>query len=84
MMNIREKHLLIAELIDAYRIFPRIFFGAYIFLFIYAGMWAMSLPALSATQAGLVGTIITAGAAWSKFYNDTGREYGDKQCHTTN
>lgn len=67
-----------AEVIDALRIFPRIFFGAYIVLFLCAGFWAMSLPVLSATQAALVGTIITAGAAWSKFYNDTGREYGDK------
>jgi hypothetical protein len=74
----KQHWLDLAELIDAYRVFPRLFFGAYIFLFIYSGLWALSLPALTAPQAGLVGTIITAGAAWFKFYNESGRSYGDK------
>lgn len=74
----KEEHLEIAELIDAYRVFPRIFFLVYIFLSIYACTWAMSLAVLSAPQAGLVGTIVTSGAAWFKFYNDTGRQYGIK------
>jgi hypothetical protein len=75
----KQARLDLAEEIDAFRIFPRLFFGAYIVLFLCAGFWAMSLPVLSATQAALVGTIITAGAAWSKFYNDTGRQYGEEK-----
>ena len=74
-MQTKKDHLERAELIDAYRVFPRLFFSAYIFLFVYSAIWAMALPVLSVAQAGLVGSIITAGAAWFKFYNDTGRTY---------
>jgi len=67
----------LAELIDAYRIFPRLFFGVYLFLLVYSGIWAWSLPVLSVTQAGLFGGLLTAGAAWWKFYVDTGRDWNE-------
>jgi len=64
-----------AEIIDAYRIFPRIFFGAYIWLCFYIAMWAMGLPTVSVEQAGIVSVIIGAGAAWFGMYNNSGRSY---------
>ena len=71
------KHMELAELIDAYRIFPRLFFGVYLFLLVYSGIWAMALPVISTTQAGLFGGILTAGAVWWKFYVDTGRNWNE-------
>ncbi len=71
----KQKWIDIAEVIDALRVFPRLFFGSYIVLFMYSAMWAMSLTVLTMAQAGLVATIIGAGAAWFGLYNSTGRRY---------
>ena len=75
----KQKWLDLAEIIDAYRIFPRLFFGSYIALFLWTGIWATTLPVLSATQVGLVGTLTTVGAAWFNMYVKTGRKYEEKQ-----
>jgi len=41
----------------------------------WSGIWAMGLAELSIAQAGLVSTIIGAGAAWFKIYVSSGRQY---------
>lgn len=59
--------------VNNWRVFPRIFSIAYLILMFNSLYWAQSLGGnLSAEVAGLVATIITAGAAWFKFYVETG------------
>lgn len=62
----------LAHMIDSYRVFPRLFFGAYIILLLMSSSWFMALAAPTATQAGFVGTIIGAGAAWFGLYVNSG------------
>jgi len=69
----------LAEIIDAWRVFPRIFFGAYIILFIISALWIMALPVVSVEQAGFAAAIVTAGAAWFNMYVKSGRTYKEKE-----
>jgi hypothetical protein len=68
----------VAEVIDAWRIFPRIFLIGYGVLCYQLVAWAMSLSTLSFEQAGLVGTITAVFAPLSNWYMQTGRSWGDR------
>lgn len=66
------KWIHLAHTIDAWRIFPRLFFFMYTTLIGYASLWFMSLPDPSIAQSGLISILVGAGAAWFGLYVSTG------------
>ena len=62
----------LAHTIDAWRIFPRLFFGLYIILTWYTTTWFMALAVPLGAQSAFVSTIIGSGAAWFGLYVSTG------------
>ena len=67
-----ETLLQFADVIDAYRLFPRAFIGTYLYLLIQTTQWFMTLPEPNASQAGLISVVVGAGAAWFGLYTSTG------------
>lgn len=56
-----------------WRVFPRVFSIFYLFIMHEVVHWGMSMGNdLSTGAAGLVGTVVGAGAAWFKFYVESG------------
>ena len=67
-----EGLLQFADVIDAYRLFPRAFIGTYLYLLIEVTQWFMTIPEPNASQAGLISVVVGAGAAWFGLYTSTG------------
>lgn len=67
-----EPLLQFADVIDAYRLFPRAFIGTYLYLLIETTKWFMTIPEPNASQAGLISVVVGAGAAWFGLYTSTG------------
>lgn len=57
-----------SERINQWRVFPRLFLGAYIVAFYRMIDWFISLPDPNMAQAGFVSTVVGAGAAWFGLY----------------
>ena len=55
-----QKVIFMAQAVDAWRIFPRVFLSVYIFLLYYSTMWFMALPEPSLEQSGLISIIVGA------------------------
>lgn len=72
-----QKGIDLAKVVDAWRIFPRIFIGVYLYLLYESAMWFMSLEVPTTDQFGLVSVIIGSGAAWFGLYVRS-RGDGDK------
>ena len=68
-----QKFIFMAQAVDSWRIFPRLFLSVYIFLLYYATMWFMELPEPSMEQSGLISIIVGAGAAWFGLYAGTSK-----------
>ena len=68
-----QKVIFMAQAVDAWRIFPRVFLSVYIFLLYYSTMWFMALPEPSLEQSGLISIIGGAGAAWFGLYAGTSK-----------
>ena len=66
-----QKVIFMAQAVDAWRIFPRVFLSVYIFLLYYSTMWFMDLPEPNLEQSGLISVIVGAGAAWFGLYAGT-------------
>lgn len=64
-----------AELLDAFRVFPRLFVGGYFIYSAKVGLWAMSLPDLTTSQATFVTAIIGLTVPMTAFYMQTGRTW---------
>lgn len=62
----------LADVIDAYRVFPRVFIGTYLYLLIEVTQWFMTIPEPNTSQAGLISVVVGAGAAWFGLYTSTG------------
>ena len=62
-----------ADILSQYRVFPRLFSIAYLFLLFEASRWFMALPVPTTEQAGFVATMVATAAAWFKFYVDGGK-----------
>ena len=69
-----QKWIWLSNMIDSWRIFPRMFLSVYIFLLYYATMWFMALPDPSLEQSGLISVIVGAGAAWFGLYAGTAKD----------
>jgi len=68
-----QKVIFMAQAVDAWRIFPRVFLSVYIFLLYYSTMWFMDLPEPNLEQSGLISVIVGAGAAWFGLYAGTSK-----------
>jgi len=68
-----QKIIFMAQAVDSWRIFPRLFLSVYIFLLYYATMWFMNLPDPTMEQSGLISIIVGAGAAWFGLYAGTSK-----------
>ena len=73
-INPWQKWIHAAKTIDAWRIFPRAFISVYMVLLYYSTMWFMDLESPDLAQAGLISTVVGAGAAWFGLYT---RSSGD-------
>ena len=66
-----QRGIWLAQMIDSWRIFPRMFLSVYIFLLYYSTIWFMELPEPTLEQSGLISIIVGAGAAWFGLYAGT-------------
>ena len=69
-----QRWILLSKMIDARRIFPRLFLSVYIFLLYYSTMWFMDLPEPTLEQSGLISIVVGAGAAWFGLYAGTAKD----------
>ncbi|MBT8421398.1 MAG: hypothetical protein KJO08_11150 [Gammaproteobacteria bacterium] len=65
----------LAQAIDSWRIFPRIFITTYIVLLYQVVNWFMELEDPSMEQSGLVSVVVGAGAAWFGLYLGSSRKF---------
>ena len=68
----------LAEAIDAWRIFPRIFISLYMYMVWRVVEWFIALPDPTMEQSGLISIVVGAGAAWFGLYvntNGDGKSY---------
>ena len=63
-----------SNMIDAWRIFPRMFLTVYIVLLYKCTIWFMALPEPSFEQSGLISIVVGAGAAWFGLYAGTAKD----------
>jgi|TARA_R110001583_G_scaffold170488_1_gene323917 hypothetical protein len=70
-VNPYHKWVHLAKTIDAWRIFPRVFVGVYIYLLYAVVMWFMTLDEPNIEQAGLVSVVVGAMAAVFGIYAGT-------------
>ena len=61
----------LSNMIDAWRIFPRMFLTVYIVLLYKCTIWFMELDAPTFEQSGLISIVVGAGAAWFGLYAGT-------------
>jgi len=69
-----QKWIWFSNMIDAWRIFPRLFLSVYIYLLYYCTIWFMELPEPSLEQSGLISIVVGAGAAWFGLYAGTAKD----------
>ena len=68
----------LAQAVDSWRIFPRIFITVYIVLVYQVVNWFMNLSDPNTQQAGLVSIVVGAGAAWFGLYTGSSKKFKDK------
>lgn len=74
--------IFLAEAVNAWRIFPRIFISVYIYLLYAVVTWYIGLDNPSMEQSTLISVIVGAGAAWFGLYTGTGNiKISDKTGH---
>jgi len=66
--NPYKKWIYLAQAVDSWRIWPRVFLTVYIILVYKVTTWFMSLPVPNLEQSGLVSIVVGAGAAWFGLY----------------
>ena len=69
-----QKVIFMAQAVDAWRIFPRLFLSVYIYLLYYCTMWFMDLETPTLEQSGLISIVVGAGAAWFGLYAGTAKD----------
>ena len=68
-----------AEIIDAYRVWPRALIILYGWMVFEVTVWFMSLPDPNTAQAMLISTVWGASAAWFGVYVHSGRKWSAMQ-----
>tara|TARA_R100001244_G_scaffold108_1_gene128 strand:- start:3430 stop:3825 length:396 start_codon:yes stop_codon:yes gene_type:complete len=69
--NPYQKIIFVAQAVDSWRIFPRVFLSIYMYLLYFTTFWFMDLPEPSFEQSGLISIVVGAGAAWFGLYAGT-------------
>ena len=69
-----QRWIWLSNMIDAWRIFPRMFLSVYIVLLYKCTIWFMELPAPTFEQSGLISIVVGAGAAWFGLYAGTAKD----------
>ena len=69
-----QRWIWLSGMIDAWRIFPRMFLTVYIVLLYKCTIWFMELPAPTFEQSGLISIVVGAGAAWFGLYAGTAKD----------
>ena len=69
-----QRWIWLSSMIDAWRIFPRMFLTVYIVLLYKCTIWFMELPEPSMEQSGLISIVVGAGAAWFGLYAGTAKD----------
>jgi|TARA_R110000824_G_scaffold73519_3_gene187200 hypothetical protein len=64
----------LSNMIDAWRIFPRMFLTVYIVLLYKCTIWFMELETPTFEQSGLISVVVGAGAAWFGLYAGTAKD----------
>jgi|TARA_A100001011_G_scaffold26263_1_gene25862 hypothetical protein len=72
--NKYQKFIDLAQAVDSWRIFPRLFITTYIYLLYKVVIWYMALPSPTMEQSGLVSIVVGAGAAWFGLYTGSGKK----------
>jgi hypothetical protein len=62
----------IPEMLDNWRVIPRLLIFLYAIVFYQTMTWGMGLPDPNNAQAGFVSVIVGAGAAWFGLYVNSG------------
>ena len=70
-VNPHKKWIFLAQAVDSWRIFPRMFVGIYIFLLYTVVMWFMTLIEPNLEQSALVSIVVGAMAAVFGIYAGT-------------
>ena len=70
-INPWQKVIHLAQAVDSWRIFPRMFLSVYMYLLYYTTFWFMALESPSFEQSGLISIVVGAGAAWFGLYAGT-------------
>ena len=73
-LNPYQKWIFLAQAIDAWRIFPRLFLTVYIILLYKCVIWYMNLSAPTMEQSGLISIVVGAGAAWFSLYTGSSKK----------
>ena len=63
-----QRWIWLSNMVDSWRIFPRVFISTYIFLLYKVVIWYMDIEAPTMEQSGLVSIVVGAGAAWFGLY----------------
>ena len=69
-----QKWIWLSQMIDAWRIFPRLFLSVYIYLLYFCTMWFMDLEVPTLEQSGLISIVVGAGAEWFGLYAGTAKD----------
>ena len=72
--NPYQRWIWLSSMIDAWRIFPRMFLTVYIVLLYKCTIWFMELDAPTFEQSGLISVVVGAGAAWFGLYAGTAKD----------
>ncbi len=70
-VNPHQRWIHLAQAVDSWRIFPRLFLTVYIILLYTTVNWFMGLEAPNFEQSGLISVVVGAGAAWFGLYAGT-------------
>jgi len=69
-----QKWIWLSQMVDSWRIFPRMFLTVYIVLLYKCTIWFMELPTPTFEQSGLISVVVGAGAAWFGLYAGTAKD----------
>ena len=70
-VNPHQRWIHLAQAVDSWRIFPRLFLTVYIILLYTTVNWFMGLEAPNFEQSGLISVVVVAGAALFGLYAGT-------------
>ena len=69
-----QRWIWLSQMVDSWRIFPRMFLSVYMYLLYYCTFWFMELEVPTLEQSGLISIVVGAGAAWFGLYAGTAKD----------